>query len=305
MSGKFLDAEKIAATLVGFNTIFNEALANMASQAALFANVIATTKTSEQFNWLGAVPAFQKWIGERKITKLRAANYTIGIDKYATGLEVDQDDLDDDQLGIFLPKIRDLAGKVVEHVDLMIMDYIANGFATTKYGAGYDGVAFFSASHKNGDGPTQTNLGTATLDDTGAFDTAMQKMAELVDENGTPLSITPTHLVVGPKLWRTALDLLKAQFGANGASNVHFGAVEPVKSPRLVGSYADYWFLMDLGKSLKPMIHLVRRPVQFRSVVGADSIEKFLRDKLYFGADARYGFGYGLWELVYGSNGTT
>jgi phage major head subunit gpT-like protein len=308
MGPQFISAEQIEITRVGFQTQFNTAFDSLKKTDNFWeqlAMVINSQDESEQYNWFGDVPAFQEWVGERKIAKVRAQSYRITNKRWANGLEVSEVDLADEKTGMYAPKIAQLAMKAQIHRINLLVDFLVNGFATTAYGAAYDGQAFFSATHQDGNGPTYSNLLTATLDDSGAYDTAWQRALEMVDESGEPLNINPTHLIVGPSNRKVARDLLLADRNANGATNTNQGTAQLYVSPKLVGAHAAKWFLVDLSKPIRPLIFQIRQDVRFQGVTGPDSKDRFMTGTLYYGADARYNAGYGLPQLAIGSNGTT
>lgn len=301
----FLQQEKVAAAQIAFDTRFNAAilgLTRLAIEWDQVATVVPSSTRVTQHNWLGLLPQFTEWLGERNIGKLRNENYQIVNKKWANGLEVDVDDIDDDALGLYMPKIDQLAVMAKIHKINLMVDFLINGFATTKYGPGYDGFAFFSDSHQTGDGPVVSNLVHHTLDDSGAFDEAFQVHLQMRDENGEPLNCMPTHLIVGPTNRATARNLILAERNASGASNTNYKIVELIVTQKITDGK---WFLLDLSQPIRPLIFQERRAVQFRAVVGADSMARFLKDKLYFGADGRYNVGYGLWQMAVGSDAST
>lgn len=67
------------------------------------------------------------------------------------------------------------------------------------------------------------------LDQT-AFDAAYNAMRSLKSDDGRPLNIKPTLLVVPPGLRSAAYEVVKAERLANGASNVNFEVVEILES---------------------------------------------------------------------------
>jgi len=302
----FLNADKVAAAYVNFNAKMNTALEDLRKPDAfwrMLATEVASSAKIEQHDWLGPVPGFTEWVGERKIGKVAASNYQITNKKWASGLEVDQDDLEDDRLGIYAPKIQTMVEKAMVHRLNLMVDFMVNGFATTKYGGAYDGAAFFSS--RSG---LFNNKATATLDDAGAYDAAWVAMLAVKDEDGEPMGVFQgdnVWLIVGPSNRATARALLLAERNANGSTNTNFGTAKLYISPKLVGGDAAKWFLVDLSHPIKPLIFQSRREIAFRAPNGPDSHEKFMKDKLYFGADARYNVGFGLPQTAYGSDGTT
>jgi len=65
------------------------------------------------------------------------------------------------------------------------------------------------------------------------FDAAMKAMLSLKSNQGRPLGIRPTHLVVGPSNRADALATIEVERLANGASNPNYKTVEVVVSPYL------------------------------------------------------------------------
>jgi phage major head subunit gpT-like protein len=69
--------------------------------------------------------------------------------------------------------------------------------------------------------------------DTDGYEAARVAMAELRGDEGEPLGVRPTHLVVPPSLEKRALELLNATHNAAGASNVWSGTAKLIVSQRL------------------------------------------------------------------------
>lgn len=96
---------------------------------------------------------------------------------------------------------------------------------TYRYGVRYRcnaGFGFWQMAYKS----------KATLDAAG-FNAAMQAMQELKADGGRPLGIKPTVLVVPPSLRAAAIEVVKSERLANGASNPNFGVVDLIVSPWL------------------------------------------------------------------------
>ena len=70
--------------------------------------------------------------------------------------------------------------------------------------------------------------------DAANFNAAMAAMQSLKADGGRPLGIKPTVLVVPPSLRAAAIEIVKSERLANGASNPNFGAVDLIVSPWLV-----------------------------------------------------------------------
>lgn len=72
----------------------------------------------------------------------------------------------------------------------------------------------------------------ATLDATN-FNAAYTAMASIKADGGRPMGIKPTVLVVPPALRAAAIEIVKNERLANGASNPNFGVVDLIVSPWL------------------------------------------------------------------------
>jgi phage major head subunit gpT-like protein len=270
---------------------------------------VSSDSASEEHTWLGTVPGFTEWLGDRKLGSLRADGFSLKNRKWSNGLRVDRDTIVDDKLGLVRPRIQMLAMKARQHRPQLMVEVLANGFdgADPEIGSGlaYDGAFLFSDSHKDGDGPQQSNLGTAALDHA-AYGAARRQMRKLVDEYGDPLAVTPSHLLVGPDLEDVGRMILEREdMVESGATvrNIYRGSAELLVSPRLVGPWARYWFLADLTKPVRPLILQIREEIQFAALEEMNNDPAFMRDEHKFGANARYAVGPGLWQLVYGSRG--
>lgn len=80
---------------------------------------------------------------------------------------------------------------------------------------------------------------------------------------------------------------------------------EEVTVSNFGGGAGPAWFLLDLSRSLKPLILQTRKKPEFVSKVDARSSDQvFMRNEYTYGVDLRAGFGYGFWQLAYASRQT-
>ena len=71
-----------------------------------------------------------------------------------------------------------------------------------------------------------------TLNDTN-YETARTALQQMQGDEGRPMGVMPTHLVVPPSLEKEGLELLSAERLANGATNVYRGTATLVTTPWL------------------------------------------------------------------------
>jgi phage major head subunit gpT-like protein len=298
---------QLDASQISFSARFAQVLEAVEDPVRQIAMELPSSGAVEEYDWLGQVPGLTEWLDDRKLSPLRAEGFQIVNKNWANGIRVKTTDIADDRLGIVRPRIDSLARKAGLHYGQLIGDFLVSG-RTTTLGVTYDGVALISASHVDGD-VTQSNLGTAALADA-SYDTARAAMQSLTDENGDNLGLIPTHLLVGPTLERTALEVTQAGVipstaGTASITNVFAGTARTIVSPKLSGAYAAYWFLLDLSQPIRPLILQIREPIQFAAMDQPTNMPRFMRNQLLYGADGRHNVGYGFWQTIWGSDGTT
>ncbi len=269
---------------------------------------VPSSKKLEEHNWMGDLPAFEEWIGDRKMSGLEAFKLRVQNKKWANGLRIKNDDFKDDSLGLLGPQVQGLGMKARRHRWDIMIKLLVNGFDGLAYpdvgnGLGYDGAFFFSdAGHRGGN---DNRLAVA-------LDAAGLNAAELLLESMTtydgadPLDIHGTHIIVGPKLRAQAEKLLTQERLASGEDNYHRGKYKLIVTNRLRGTYDDYWFLTDLSSPIKPCLFQMREEISVSAVLGnqgsqQDSAPRFINDEVWFGAEARYNVAYFEHRTIVGS----
>lgn len=296
---------QIAASQISFSTRFNMALQAVEDPVRQLAMEMKSSGSAETYDWLAEVPGLSEWLDDRKLSELAARGFTIENRDWASGIRVKRNDIADDKLGMVSPRIASLAKKAGLHYGQLAGTYLLAA-RTTTLGACYDGQALISAGHVDGT-VTQSNLGTAALANA-SYDAARAAMYGLTDENGDNLGIIPTHLIVGPSNERTALNTVEAgiiQGTQAGITNVFAGTAKVIVLPSLVSTYAAYWFLADLSDEIRPLILQIREPITFAAQDRMTDDAAFMRNIFKYGAQGRHAAGYGLWQKIWGSDGTT
>lgn len=303
MSGNahLIDQQKLAAALISFRTTFFKSLANAASKHRLVATVVPSNSPVEQYKWLGRVPKMREWLGTRVAEKLAAQTFQIVNKDWEATLEVDRDDIRYDKLGMVAPQIMGLAESADRKKDELVFQLLAGGFDGT-YGLCYDGQFLFDSDHKafGAADASQSNVTDAQLD-ADSLDAGIRAMNEFTDEKGERLDIEPDQIIYGPALRATVRDLLKNERLANGATNPHFGALNPVMSHRITG---NEWILQDTSKPVNGVILQEVGGVNFVAKQSPNDEAAFWEKVYYYGIDATFNAGYGAWQTVYGSDGT-
>jgi phage major head subunit gpT-like protein len=252
----------------------------------------------------------REFIDERRPGGMSEYAVTIEDKTFESSIAVDRRAIEDDQLDLIRLRVRDLAYRVVQHRQQMVIDALAAGFS----GLAYDGLSLFHAAHPTHGANTASNKATAALSVSALAD-GMNAMMAFQDDTGTPLGIVPDTLVVGPKLQWLAMELVESPVvvyrgnatdsaGSTPYKNVFQGKLRLIVTPYLAATSDDYWFLLDTKRPVRSVLLQQRSdvPVEFSALEsGGGSESAFMRDRYYYGVRARYNVGYGLWQTAYGS----
>lgn len=307
-AGMLVNAENISNVFISLKTTFNNALQNAPSTWNKIAMLVPSGAKQNNYDWLSTFPRMRKWMGEKAVKALAAFNYNIVNDDWEATVEVNRNDIEDDQLGIYKPQ-AEMAGVSAKQLPDEIVSALVNGGFATRC---YDGQFFFDTDHPiaNPDGTTGSlsNRGTIALSCAslaaaqGSLGVADTTLMEMVDDQGRPLGIAGTVLLVPPALKQTANTLMTTDRLEDGKPNPFKGAFEVVVDQRLTSRTA--WFLLDTSKPVKPFIYQERKAPVFVQQTDPQADDVFNRKMFKFGAEARAAGGYGFWQLAYGSDGT-
>lgn len=127
----------------GFQLLFGSAFATAQSQHQRIAMRVPSTTSEEKYAWLGKMPRFREWVGDRVFNSIKAHDYTIRNKKWENSVEVDRADIEDDRLGIYTPMVQALGAESATHPDELVFGLLASGFSTLCY----DGQYFFDTDH--------------------------------------------------------------------------------------------------------------------------------------------------------------
>ena len=149
-----INQANLSTMYVALNTIFNAAFEGTPSFHEQIAMVVPSNSRVNDYKFMLQFPMLQEWIGDRQIRSLAASTFQIVNKDYEATVEVDRNDIEDDQLGIYHPIVAELGRAAKEHPDFLLAKLLNEGFTTTCY----DGKAFFATDHQVGSG-TQSNFG--------------------------------------------------------------------------------------------------------------------------------------------------
>lgn len=254
---------------------------------------IPSSSKSNTYGWVEKVGNLREWLGPRVALNLKAQEYVVQNRPFEMTVEVDRDDIEDDNLGLYTSMLMPTLGESTrKHPDQLLVDELMLANPTV-----YDGKALFANDHALGS-YTYDNLDTLALS-ADNFNTVWSRMASIKGEDGRPLGLMPNLLIVPPQLKKTALEILNTTFiaqvfGSNTAAaapeNVLKGWAEILVIPELAAN-PDRWFLADVGRRIKPFIYQERRAPQFVARDRPDDPRVFELKKLTYGVDKRCNVG--------------
>ena len=304
-----VNKETLGNVFIALKVTFNKAFDTAPSVWQRIAMEVPSTTGQNDYAWLSKFPRMRKWIGDKAVKALEGFKYTIVNDDWEATVEVDRNDIEDDNLGIYLPQAQ-MAGESAKQLpDEIVIDLANNAMISLCY----DGQNFIDTDHpvRGADGvlASVSNKGTKALSAASqaaaaaSFGLARVTMRKFKDDEGRPLNITPNVLLVPPALGDIARTLMTNDRLDDGKANPYKGTAEVVEDARLTSDVC--WYLLDTTKAVKPFVYQNRKKPVFVQQTDPQADDVFNRKKFKFGAEARSAGGYGFWQLAYGSNGTT
>ena len=309
--GGVVTSDFLTGVFTGLKALFTTGFAAIRPQWTRVAMEAPSTTDGETYNWLGAVPAMKEWIDTKIAAGLNAFNYTIRNKDWESTIEVDRNTFEDDKLGMVTPRINELSAEAARHPDELVSTLLtANGLC-------YDGQNFFDTDHAEGASGTQANTaagtGTATAQVTADFRAARAALISVKDDRGKPMIKNLGQDAMGapngiwlvmcpPAMMGVFEELMNATF-IGQTENVLKGGFSLWVNPYLTD--VNDWYLFYVGSPVRPLILQMRKRPVFVSLQDPNSSESvFFRKKFYFGVEARYNAGYGLWQFAYRTTNT-
>ncbi len=297
---------------LAFDALYQDVFAQpqQAYVADIFAKKVSTDGKYLNIPVTTSYPRLREWVASKAIKDLRAFSQTIEVKPYEATVGIKRLDYECDRSGAVAATLaQHLANAKRGLDDLLVTSYLANT------AVGFDGVSLLNDSHPFSNS-TGDNLTTSALTFS-TFRSGIEAMSDFTDEDGTPLNIMPTHLLVGPAQIRTALELVGADrpvavsnagatdatsnvVGAVTIPNVFQGMVTVVNSPWITG---NQWLLAHVSPALAPFTIAVKRAIEPIVKDGRDMTadSRFFDDTYYFSLEGDLAVAPGVWQCAYGS----
>ena len=292
----------IAAVFLTLKTTFNNAFEATPSQWQKTAMLVPSGSSQNDYTWLSAFPKMRKWIGDKVLKSLEAFKYTVVNDDFEATVEVNRNDIDDDNLGIYAPQAQMAGYSAKQLPDEIVSDLKNNAFASLCY----DGQYFYDSDHPVA-GASVANLGVVALSGltqalaAASYGVARTAIMSFKDDEGRPLGLVANVLEVPPALELQGKRLVAMEKLADDTPNPYFGTAELVVNPRLTSTTA--WFLHCTQMPVKPFVYQERKAPVFVEQTDPQTDNVFMRKTFRFGAEARVAGGYAFWQMSWGSTG--
>lgn len=286
----------LTAIFVAFDLRYQNAYKAAEPKHQRFTMEVPSNSRETTYAWMAKIPRLREWIGERVVQNASAHEYSIVNKDFELTLEVDRNDIEDDQLGIFNPMLDMMGEQARFYPGDLAIELLKDGETKT----GFDGQYFFDTDHpvdlKDASKGTQSNLLTATALTADNYGTARSTMRTFKGEDNRHLAVNPNLLVVPPQLEDAGKKILNAEL-INNETNIHKGTADLLVLEELADAPAD-WYLMDTTKPIKPLVFQNRKAPIFTYLNQPTAENVFWHKKYVYGVDARGNAGYGLWFLA-------
>lgn len=217
----------------------------------------------EKLGFIGAMPGVQEWLGSLSSKEFEDYDYTVRNKDWATSVPVNQNDMDDDQLGVISMIPQLLVNRIAAHPEKLIINLLTGGTS----GLAYDGVAFFSdASGVRTIDNLLAGSGTTLAQIEADLQAALTAMAKFTDDQGETLNIKGDMIICPVALENKFKRLVNSQTDptatAQGTFNPYAGRFTVIGDARLDAVDANDWYLLATSEIMKPLVMSFRQAAE-------------------------------------------
>ena len=300
-----INRANLDALFTGYNQAFRNALALSDVMYQEFTMAVPTGTAVVEFPFLEQFGGMREWIGPRHIKNIASNKLSITPRTFEDTVGVPVNDIEDDQYGVYTPIIQEMgmsAGNIQGEVSFDTLCTNDNWL---------DGAAFYGTTRTYGSN-TISNYTTTALSAT-TYGAAYVAMMSYKGHGDKPLKVRPTLLLVGPALMETAKKIVEndkivedrptgesTYVNSVAGPNPWYNSATLMVSPELVGTRANYWFLMATGRPVKPVVMADRQRAQLVRKDRATDDNVFFEDRIVYGTKARTEAAKAFPHLVYG-----
>ncbi|MGO4196551.1 Mu-like prophage major head subunit gpT family protein [Rhizobium sp. YAF28] len=138
-----INSINLRAAGVGFNAAFQRGLGAAQPIFERIATTVTSSTASNEYGWLGEIPGFREWIGDRVIQSIGNSSYTLKNRSFESTVGVKRENIEDDNLGIYGPLFETLGQNARMFPNTLVFALLKAAF-TSKC---YDGQYFFDTDH--------------------------------------------------------------------------------------------------------------------------------------------------------------
>jgi Mu-like prophage major head subunit gpT len=138
-----INQSTIRALYTGFSTAFQGSFSAVRPMYERVATTVPSTTAENEYGWLGQMPRFREWIGDRVVNSISAHGYTVRNRPFELTVGVKRDHIEDDNVGIYTPLFQELGRAAASFPDEQVFPLLKAGWATLCY----DGQNFFDTDH--------------------------------------------------------------------------------------------------------------------------------------------------------------
>ena len=105
---------------IAANASYQRGLGRAAPQRGVVSTVIPSTTGQNEYSWLGKFPRMREWLGDRVVNQMAAFKYAISNRDWESTIEVDRNDIEDDNIGIYAPLFEEMGMSAETHPDELV-----------------------------------------------------------------------------------------------------------------------------------------------------------------------------------------
>lgn len=308
-----------------FNRAFQEGIRGAPSEYRKVATRVPSASAQNIYGWLMKFPQLQEWGkgAQRAARNIAEKVYALANKKYESTVDLNREDIEDDNLGMYRPVMQMAGQEAMDHVDRISFRVLDDGYRTTCY----DGKSFFAVDHPRaaevdgtGTNDTEANLIMGDLEITAPANKASAGDITL-DGGGADKAVGGTFRIqcTTAGATRTAAKFRIAyddgDYGAedialaggkyavpNGGVTLAFSNAAFVKGETwTVKPQNPPWYLLHARSVIKPVLYQDRSPAELTTVNALDNDTVFNTDVFRYGIRARRAAGVALWQMAVAS----
>ena len=138
----------------GFATTFQAGLSMEADVEDAITEVVNSSTKLQTYGFLGDMPVFRKWIGEKRIKSIQEKAYVLANDDFEITIGIQKNKIKDDNLGLYGPMVRGWGRNAGRLRPQLVFQALRDGNIRPCY----DGQNFFDVSHPLEDGSFYSNM---------------------------------------------------------------------------------------------------------------------------------------------------